>query len=682
VKNTQRLAIALAIALGTVIALAIALGTVAAPALAYPEVEPVGIAPADVITITILHTNDFHGHVDEWESWGNVYGGSARIATKIKEIRDAQDNVLVLDAGDQFQGTLFYTLFKADIVTVTMNALDYDAMAVGNHEFDDGPGELARLIDGVDFPVLSANIDASAEPGLAGKIEASTVITLSGEPIGIVGLTTPDTENISSPGQNVTFNDPVTSTQAAIDALTARGINKIIALTHLGYNEDVALAQAVTGVDVIVGGHSHTFLYTPPDDAAGPYPTVVNDLGGNPVLVVTAECWGKYLGYLDVTFDTAGVVSSYDGNPILMDDTIAKDADVEAIVATYRPQVDDLMNTIVGTSTVEMPLSVSSQRICRMGECLLGNLVADAMLWKINSVAPEPYQMAIQNGGGLRAPIDAGPISVGEIMELLPFGNAIATFEITGTYIIEALENGVSAFGGTSGTGRFPQVSGMRYTWNPNMPVGSRIVAVEVLSGTSYVPLNETVIYRVVTNDFMRGGGDGYTVFSDFAIDPYDFGPALDEALMDYVTEFSPVSPTIEGRVIGPDIVVTPLTLSAELDQGDTTTDTLTISNMGTVTRTWNMTKATTADWLTLAQTSGTLVPDEVVITGTATMIMPDSVDVVVTFDATGLEADVYTTTLVVTSDAPDESPVNVLVTLTVNEFKIFLPLVLRNYGS
>ncbi|MDY7076085.1 MAG: bifunctional metallophosphatase/5'-nucleotidase [Chloroflexota bacterium] len=680
-KNIPRLAIALAIALGTVIALIIALGTVAVPAFAYPEVEPVVMAPADVITITILHTNDFHGHVDEWESWGNVYGGSARIATKINEIRDAQDNVLVLDAGDQFQGTLFYSLFKADIVTVTMNALGYDAMAVGNHEFDDGPSELARLIDGVNFPVLSANIDASAEPDLAGKIEPSTVITLSGEPIGIVGLTTPDAENISSPGPNVTFSDTVTSLQAEVDALTTQGIDKIIALTHLGYDEDLVLAAAVTGVDVIVGGHSHTYLYTPPDDAAGPYPTVINAPDGNPVLIVTANCWGRYLGHLDVTFDTTGTVSSYAGNPILMSDTITPDAGVEAIVATYRPQVEELMNTIVGTSTVEMPLSVSDRRICRMGECLLGNLVTDAMLWKINSVAPEQYQMAIQNGGGLRAPIDAGPISAGEIMELLPFGNAIATFEITGTYIIEALENGVSRFPPTL-DGRFPQVAGMRYTWNPNMPAGSRIVAVEVLSGTSYVPLNETAIYRVVTNDFMRGGGDGYTVFSDFAIDPYDFGPALDEALMDYVTEFSPVSPTIEGRIIGPDIVVTPLTLSAELDQGDTTTDTLTISNMGTVTRTWNMTKATTADWLTLAQTSGTLVPEEVVITGTATMIMPDSVDVVATFDAADLEAGFYTTTLVVTSDAPDESPVNVPVTLTVNEFKIFLPLVLRNYGS
>ncbi len=637
------------------------------------------LAPSQAMTITILHTNDVHGHVDEWESWGAMYGGAPRLATKIKEIRAANDNVLLLDAGDQFMGTLFYRLFKADIITETMNALGYDAMAVGNHEFDDGPSELARLADGADFPILSANINVTAEPLLNGKIKPSTVITLSGEPIGIVGLTTPETENISSPGPNVTFSDTVTSLQAAVDDLTAQGINKIIALTHVGYDHDLTLAQQVSGVDVIVGGHSHTFLYTPPDGAAGPYPTEVVAPNGDPVLIVTDFEWAKYLGHLDVVFDASGVVSSYSGNPILMDTSVLTDATVDALLEPYRAEVEALRNTYVGTSTVEIPISVGGKRICRFGECRMGNLVADAMLWKINSINPDdPYDIAIQNGGGLRAPIDAGPISVGEVLEVLPFGNTIATFEITGTHIITALENGVSRYPPRE-DGRFPQVAGMRYTWNPNKPAGSRIESVTVFNGTAYVPLQEDAVYKVVTNNFMRTGGDGYTVFEDYAIDPYDAGPPLDQAVMDYIEAFSPIAPAIEGRITGPDIVVYPLELSQELIAGNTVSDTLTILNMGDVTRTWNLTQTTVVDWLTMTPTSGVLPPEEGVITGTVTLFLPDSVDVELTFDASGLDEGVYTTTLEVTSDA-EEPAVNVPVTLTVNLVKIYLPLVMKNF--
>jgi 5'-nucleotidase/UDP-sugar diphosphatase len=654
------------------------------PVYTIPKAVPQGlaqapmIAPSQAMTLTILHTNDFHGRVDEWESGGSVYGGSARLATKIKEFRDAQDNVLLLDAGDQFLGTLFYSLYKADIITVTMNALGYDAMTIGNHEFDDGPAELARLIDGADFPVVSANINAEAEPLLAGKIEPSTIITVSGEPIGIVGLTTPETENISSPGPNVVFSDTVTSLQAAVDDLTAKGIDKIIALTHVGYWEDIALAEAVTGVDVIVGGHSHTFLYTPVDGAAGLYPTVVTAPDDNPVLIVTANEWGRYLGHLDVAFDALGVVSNYAGNPILMSSTtITNDAAVDALLDPYRTEVEALKNTNIGTSTVEIPISVGGRRVCRFGECAMGDLVADAMLWKVNSINPaDQYHVAIQNGGGLRAPIDVGPVSVGEVMEVLPFGNTIATFAITGTYIVDALENGVSRFPPTE-DGRFPQVAGMRYTWNPNMPAGSRIVSVEVLSGTTYVPLNESAVYKVVTNNFMRTGGDGYTVFDEYAINPYDAGPPQDQALIDYVQAFSPIAPTLEGRVAGLDIVVNPLELSAEMYQSETTTETLTVYNMGAVTRTWHISE--TAGWLSVSPVSGTLAPQVGVITGTETLMLPGTVGVAVVLDATGLAADTYTTVLTATSNAPGEAPIEVPVMLTVSARRIFLPLIMKN---
>ncbi len=520
-------------------------------AMAQPTALSRPVGPSDSFSLTLLHTNDTHARVDGQSG----IGGSARLATKINEYRNANSNVMLVDAGDQFQGTLFYRLYKADIITQTMNMLGYDVMTIGNHEFDDGPAELARLIDGVNFPVVSANIDASAEPTLAGRIAPTAVIEINGEQIGVIGVTTSETTILSSPGPNVQFSDEVAAVQAAADQFAAQGINKVMALTHIGYQEDVALAQATHGVDVIVGGHSHTFLYTPEtapvngDMPAGPYPTVANGADGNPVLVVTAFQWSRYLGHLDVTFDENGVATAWQGNPDYLGANVAQDPAVQALVDSYRAGVDALRNTFIGDTTVEMPIIVGGQQICRAGECLMGNMVADAMLWRINQVDPNThYDFAITNGGGLRAPIDVGPISIGEVLEVLPFGNTMATFGLRGDDVVAALENGVSRVGG-SGNGRFPQVSGIRFKFNLKFPVGSRVSDVEVFDGTTFRPIEADRVYNVVSNNFMRTGGDGYSVFLTESINPYDFGPALDAAVMDYITTFTPISPALDGRI-------------------------------------------------------------------------------------------------------------------------------------
>lgn len=538
------------------------------PAMAAPQ------APGAAIDLTILHTNDLHAHVDEYSRTGAIcteddqtdgmcIAGDSRLHTLVEEIRAAEDNVLLVDAGDQFQGTLFYNVFKADIITATMNTLGYDAMTVGNHEFDNGPAELARLADGANFPIVSTNLDVSAEPLLDGKIEPYSIVTKGSEQIGIVGVSTPETEEISSPGPNVVFEDPVTSVQATVDTLTGMGVDKIVLLSHLGYEQDLVLATAVSGVDVIVGGHSHTFVYTPtapikfydpeypqydPLAPAGPYPTVVSSLDSEPVLVVTAYQWGTFLGRLDVSFDAAGLVAAYDGNPIYLDRDIVKSAAMEAILDEYRPGVETLINTPVGTAAANLLIEASGARICRLGECLMGNLVTDAMLWKANQMDPEgDFQIAFQNGGGVRAPIMAGPVTMGNVLETLPFGNTVATFELTGTHVITALEHSVRSY--PSANGGFLQTSGLRYYFDPAQPAFSRITHVDVMSGTEYVPLDPNAVYKIVTNDFTRKGGDGYVVFRDYAMNPYDAGPNLAEALAEYFESFSPVLPILEGRI-------------------------------------------------------------------------------------------------------------------------------------
>ncbi|HID64719.1 MAG TPA: multifunctional 2',3'-cyclic-nucleotide 2'-phosphodiesterase/5'-nucleotidase/3'-nucleotidase, partial [Anaerolineae bacterium] len=370
---------------------------------------------------------------------------------------------------------------------------------------------------------------------------AYTVLDVAGEKIGIFGLTTEDTAFISSPGPNVVFKDATESAKTAVSELEAQGINKIIALTHLGYSEDKALAAAVDGIDVIVGGHSHTLLGDM-EGAKGPYPTVVTSPAGDTVLIVHAYEWGKYLGRLNVTFTADGKVESYDGAPIFIDESIAEDADIAAAVAQYAAPIEELKATIVGQTAVDLE---GTRELVRSEETNLGNLICDAMLWK---TASEDTQICIQNGGGIRASIPAGDVSMGQVLEVLPFGNLIATFGLKGSDVWAALENGVSQY--EEQKGRFPQVGGLRYSFNPAQPVGSRIVSVEVKNPDgSYSPIDLNAVYKVASNDFMRHGGDGYDVFAENAIDPYDAGALLADAVAGYIGTYSPVSPAVEGRI-------------------------------------------------------------------------------------------------------------------------------------
>ncbi len=499
-------------------------------------------------SVTILHTNDVHA---------NYEGTLARQTTLIKQIRGEEPNVLLLDAGDRFLGTLFYKLYKGEMAQWAMNLQGYDAMAVGNHEFDDGPANLARFIQGANFPVLSANLDVSADPDLAGLLKPWTVVEVGGERIGIVGLTTEDVDILSSPGPNVKVLSAVDSLRQAVRDLTDQGVNKIIVLTHLGYEVDKALASQVDGVDIIVGGHSHTCLGDV-KGSAGPYPTVVNAPSGQPVLIVQACSKLKYMGRLNVTFDANGVPTQWDGGLIkVKDENVAEDPDVAAEVAKRAEPIEQLKSEIVGETLVDL---VGERSVCRFAECNMGNLITDAILWKMQD---QGIQIALQNGGGIRASIPKGPISRGQILEVLPFGNTIATFELKGADLLAALENGVSRAENpeNEGTGRFLQVAGLRYVWDPNKPVGQRIVKVEVRNPDgSYSPLDLNAVYKVAANDFMRRGGDDYKVLAEKAINPYDFGPPLDEAVAEYIQAFSPVAPKLEGRIARVEATVMPTT--------------------------------------------------------------------------------------------------------------------------
>jgi 5'-nucleotidase/UDP-sugar diphosphatase len=518
-------------------------------ALALSVLTAVAPAFSGELNFTILHTNDVHGRFAATPPFGSqcnaqhisenkCVGGAARQASAINSVRAEGGDVVLLDAGDQFQGTLFFTLYSGQAAAQVMNRLGYDAMAVGNHEFDKGPKTLARFAERIDFPLLAANMDVSADPHLAGRVAPWTVLEIGGEELGVIGLITEETPSISSPGPNIRFADLTQSLNAAVAALQGRGINKIIALGHVGYWRDMALARAVDGVDVIVGGHSHTYLSSDDPSAAGPYPTLVTSPAGETVLIVQAYQWSRYLGRLDVSFDAAGRLSAWHGAPILMDNAIAEDPGVAALVAKLNEPLHEIRNEVVGAS-----VNALSNATCRNGECALGNLLADIMLWR---TAGEGSEIAIANGGGIRAGLPMGPVTRGDVLQVLPFGNTLATFGLLGRDVLKALEIGLAR----PGSGAFPQVAGLRFRWDPSRPAGDRVRLVEV-RGTdgTHAPLDEARLYRVVSNNFLRRGGDGYDVLRDNAINAYDFGPVLVDSAVAYFAEHSPVAPQLEGRI-------------------------------------------------------------------------------------------------------------------------------------
>ncbi len=507
-----------------------------------------GAAFADY-TLTILHTNDFHARFEpiskydsgcsaEDNAEGKCFGGTARLVTAIADARARSNNSILVDGGDQFQGTLFYTYYKGKVAAEMMNKLGYDAMTVGNHEFDDGPEVLRGFMDAVGFPVLMSNADYSGEELLAGKLLKSTVIERGGEKLGLIGLTPEDTGDLASPGPNIVFTDPVASVQAEVDRLTAEGVNKIIVLSHSGYAVDQRVAAETTGVDVIVGGHSNTLLSNTSDRAAGPYPTMVGDTA-----IVQAYAYGKFLGELNVTFDDGGNLIQAVGEPLIMDATVTEDDGTVARIAELAQPLEEIRNKVVAAAAA--PIN-GDREVCRVQECEMGNLVADAML---DRVADQGVTIAIANSGGLRASIDAGDVTMGEVLTVLPFQNTLSTFEISGQGIIEALENGVSQVEEVKG--RFPQVAGMKFTWDPSVaPNEGRVTEVMVASEAGFVPIDPAATYLVVTNNYVRNGGDGYKMFTGDDKNAYDFGPDLADVTAEYLEANKPYQPYTDGRIV------------------------------------------------------------------------------------------------------------------------------------
>ncbi|RUM97493.1 LysM peptidoglycan-binding domain-containing protein [Pseudaminobacter arsenicus] len=521
-------------------------------------------------TLNILHINDWHSRIEsnnkyestcsaEEETKGECIGGAARLVTAIAERRMALDgqNVLLLNGGDNFQGSLFYATYKGAAEAEFLNLMKFDAMTVGNHEFDDGEDALAPFLDVIKFPVLSANVQANAQSKVGDRIKPSIVLEVGGQKIGIIGAVTTDTPEVASPGPNITIEDDIKTITAEVEKLKAEGVNKIIALTHVGYPRDKEMIAKIPGVDVVVGGHSHSLLSNTDAKAEGPYPTMVDNPDGYKVPVTQAASYSKYLGEFKVVFDDNGVVKEASGDPLYLDKSIAPDQAVLDRIKELGAPIEELKNKEVSETTAAID---GSRESCRARECEMGNLISDAILERTKD---QGIQIALQNGGGIRASIDAGTVTMGEVLTVLPFQNTVATFQLSGKDIADSIEAGLSEI--EEGKGKFPQVAGLKYSFDKSVaPNEGRLKSIEVMEDGQWKPLDPAKTYGVVTNNFVRGGGDGYEIFATKAEKTYDFGPSLEQVVADYLAKNRPYTPKLDGRITELAAAATPAEAAAQ----------------------------------------------------------------------------------------------------------------------
>ncbi|MFO7568244.1 MAG: 5'-nucleotidase C-terminal domain-containing protein [Smithellaceae bacterium] len=539
-------------------------------------------APPYNYTLTLVHMNDTHSHLEAvpLNFWiDNVKttaqaGGFPRLKTAIDEMRERHPHLLLLHGGDAVQGTLYFTLFNGEVEFDFLNLLGIDAMTFGNHEFDRGCGPIPGWITRSEFPWLSANIDFTGEPAIAPLVSPYLIKVIQGERVAIIGLTTETTPETTLDVGNAVFHDAVESARTQVQALTAMGINKIILLSHLGYDKDLALAAALSGVDIVVGGHSHSLLGEEESLAdiglasAGPYPTELRAPDGNRVLVLQAWRWGHVLGEMRVRFTPAGEIVSYtsritvpvgdafiqNGEAVPFDtqaylDILAalaasgsariypENPQVAALLAPYAAEVAAFRSVKVATAVDPIVQGVNSGP---------GPLACDSMIPAVPNA-----RAALINYGGVRRDLEQGDIMVGDVLEVMPFGNTLVLVDLTGAELKTALEQGIDFLITHYGSDPvyMPYVASLRFTVDMQAASGSRVSNLAIEDDGSYLPVSDAAVYRIVTNAFVAGGGDGFTAIKNAAGFRSDTGVIDSDAFRTHLATLANVVNPTEERI-------------------------------------------------------------------------------------------------------------------------------------
>lgn len=522
--------------------------------------------------LEIIHMNDMHSHLDEESMRLNIggiklkvhAGGYPRIATAIKQKEAKQKNHLLLDAGDALQGTLYYTLFKGEVDAKMMSTLPWDTFVLGNHEFDDGDENLKNFLSGFKTPVVAANVYADSHDVLFGRWKPYIIKHIGGEDIGIIGIDTlRATKYASSPGKDIEFFDEIKTVKKYVKILKSKGIDKIIILSHFGYNNDIRLAKAVKDIDVIVGGHTHTLMGD--FDSLGlkgsvPYPKKILSKEGDLTCIVQAYAYCKIVGDLRVTFDEGGKVLTCRGTPLLVvsDDFRVKNSSGSYvdISQTDRKKVENIIKNRADIEIVKRDKKVQNilngykkqvdlkeRQIIAKASQTLANIRIPGMSYGTHlgrklplgsEVAPivarafykrvKGSDAVILNAGGVRTDIKKGDISIKDVYTLLPFSNTLYTIPMKGWQIHQILEDALQSVVGLDSSGAFPYAYGLRYSVDMSKKNGKRVTNLEILDKKSHKfhKIEKNRLYNIVTLSYLASGKDGFKTFATIrGVDTY-----------------------------------------------------------------------------------------------------------------------------------------------------------------
>jgi 2',3'-cyclic-nucleotide 2'-phosphodiesterase (5'-nucleotidase family) len=478
-------------------------------------------APAQTTRLTFLHTNDNYEIVPT-RGWG----GFAQLMTVLKEQRAASANALTTFGGDLLSPSIMSARHRGAQMIELMNAVGTDVAVLGNHEFDFGPAVLSQRLAESRFPWLATNVTRNGKllEGAADYL----LREVGGVKVGFFGIVTPDTARMSSPGRETSFAPHVETAKTAVRVLRERGAEMIVALTHLDFAQDREIAKSAPEIALILGGHDHDAVTMLEGD------TLIHKSGSD----------ARYLGVIDLAVarrsassGTPTIAVTHAWRMIPVRDR-APDPEIAALVKRHVDELDKEL--VVEIATTSQPLD-SRRVVVREREAAIGNLFADAIRAAVDA------DVALINGGGIRGDrtYEAGArLTQRDILTELPFGNTTVLLELKGGDLLEALENGVSRV--EERVGRFPQVSGISFAYNPALLPMHRVIEAKV----NGQPLDPGRVYRLATIDFLRAGGDGYASLTrGKSVVDASGGRITATQVIDYLASRKTVEPVIEGRI-------------------------------------------------------------------------------------------------------------------------------------
>jgi 5'-nucleotidase / UDP-sugar diphosphatase len=495
----------------------------------------IGHAEPAPLRLTILHTNDLHSHNEPYRERGRNLGGMARITHLLQQMRAQGGNTVTLDAGDIFQGSPFFQLYKGEVEVELLNRAGYDIGTIGNHEFDEGPVNLAKHLKNARYKVISCNLDTSKYPELTACYTASAVREFEGQKVGFVGAITPDLEGVANHLEGVKLvkdnGDWLGPIRRAVADLKTQGIDKIVLLTHCGVDSDRELAAGVPDVDLVIGGHSHTRLETPVEVARP---------DGSRCLIAQADCYARSVGKFDVAFDAQGRVDVAQTRYKLLDvtDAIPEDPSVKAYIEEKAKPLARSREDLHSRAAQHFEDVLDDYR----WDSPLGNLITDAFAsFGRRHGAP----IALHNRGGMRSRIEAGPLTRGQMEAVLPFPNRLLIVEVSGAQLKKVLEHSLAG----DRSGRFFDVHGIKLAYKPEQPDGKKLVFVltQDLHGR-WQPLRSDSTYRIAMNDYSFGGGERYDFGKSKVL--LDTGERLSEFLVAYAKSHPVLGATKPSRIV------------------------------------------------------------------------------------------------------------------------------------